>query len=66
MYSIKQHNLQQLRDLREVFAKQAEEAKRDARALEQRKAKLRQQQVKESMQEWETIKSESTQLRMFR
>jgi hypothetical protein len=66
MYSIKQHNLQQLRELRKVFAKQAEEAKRDARALEQRKAKLRQQQVKESMQEWETIKSESKQLRMFR
>lgn len=58
-------HLQILKELREVFAKQAEEYKRDPRAIEQRKAKLRKQQADESMQEWETIKRESKQLRLL-
>ena len=52
----KHYALHQLRELREVFAKQAEEYKRDPRAIEKRKAQLRKQQAEESMQEWEDIK----------
>ena len=62
---IKSTNLQLLKELRVIFAKQAEEAKRDPIALEKRKAQLRKQHALESMQEWETIKRESTQLRLL-
>lgn len=61
----KRYALYQLRELRAVFAAQAEEAKRDPVALERRKAQLRQQKARESMQEWETIKREARQLRLL-
>jgi len=61
----KHYALHQLRELREVFAKQAEEYQRDPRAIEKRKAQLRKQQAEESMQEWEEIKRTSHQLRLL-
>ena len=38
---------------------------KDPRAVTQHKAQLREQQAKESMQDWETIKRESKQLRLL-
>lgn len=61
----KHYALSQMKELRQQYVEMVELGKRNHKALMQHKAQLREQQAKESMQDWETIKRESTQLRLL-
>ena len=61
----KHYALHQMRELRADFVRMRDEWEKDPRAVMQRKAQLRAQLAEESMQEWETIKRESKQLRLL-
>ena len=61
----KHYALSQLKELRADFVRMRDEWEKDPRAVMQRKAQLRAQLAEESMQEWETIKRESKQLRLL-
>ena len=61
----KHYALSQMKELRKEFIYMKELGEKNHKALMQHKAQLREQQAKESMQDWETIKRESTQLRLL-
>ena len=61
----KHYALSQMRELRKDFVAMRDQWEKDPRAVMQRKAQLRAQLAEESMQEWESIKRESTQLRLI-
>jgi hypothetical protein len=61
----KHYALAQMRELRKEFVAMRYQWEKDPRAVMQRKAELRAQKAHESMQEWETIKRESKQLRLL-
>ena len=61
----KHYALSQMRELRAEFVAMRDKWEKDPRAVMQHKAKLREQQAQESMQDWEAIKRESTQLRLL-
>ena len=61
----KHYALSQIKELRKEFVRMRDEWEKDPRAVMQRKAQLRAQLAEESMQEWETIKRESKQLRLL-
>ena len=61
----KHYSLNQLRELRRDFVEMRDQWEKDPRAVMQRKAQLRAQREHESMQEWESIKRESKQLRLL-
>ena len=61
----KHYALSQMKELRAEFVAMRDKWEKDPRAVTQHKAQLREQQAKESMQDWETIKRESTQLRLL-
>ena len=61
----KHYALSQMKELRQQYVEMVELGKRNHKALMQHKAQLREQQAKESMQDWETIKRESKQLRLL-
>jgi hypothetical protein len=61
----KHYALSQLKELRKEFVAMRDQWEKDPRAVMQRKAELRAQKAHESMQEWETIKRESKQLRLI-
>jgi hypothetical protein len=61
----KHYALHQMRELRKDFVAMRDQWEKDPRAVMQRKAQLRAQLAEESMQEWETIKRESKQLRLL-
>jgi hypothetical protein len=61
----KHYALSQMRELRKDFVAMRDQWEKDPRAVMQRKAQLRAQHEHESMQEWESIKRESKQLRLL-
>ena len=61
----KHYALSQMRDLRQQYVEMVELGKRNHKALMQHKAQLREQQARDSMDEWESIKRESKQLRLI-
>lgn len=61
----KHYALSQMRELRKDFVAMRDQWEKDPRAVMQRKAQLRAQREQESMQEWESIKRESKQLRLI-
>lgn len=61
----KHYALSQMRELRKDFVAMRDQWEKDPRAVMQRKAQLRAQRVQESMDEWESIKRESKQLRLL-
>lgn len=61
----KHYALIQLKQLRKEFKEMADQWEKDPRAVMERKAQLRAQQARESMQEWDTIKRECKQLRLL-
>jgi hypothetical protein len=61
----KHYALSQMKELRQQYVEMIELGKRNHKALMQHKAKLREQQVRESINEWEQIKRESKQLRLL-
>jgi hypothetical protein len=61
----KHYALSQMRELRKDFVAMRDQWEKDPRAVMQRKAQLRAQREHESMQEWESIKRESKQLRLI-
>ena len=61
----KHYALSQLKELREQFVSMRDQWEKDPRAVMAHKAKLREQQVRESINEWEQIKRESKQLRLL-
>jgi hypothetical protein len=61
----KHYALSQLKELRKEFVSMRDQWEKDPKAVMQRKAELRAQKAHESMQEWETIKRESKQLRLL-
>ena len=61
----KHYALSQLKELKREFISMRDQWEKDPRAVMQRKAKLRAQREHESMQEWESIKRESKQLRLL-
>lgn len=61
----KHYALSQMRELRKDFVAMRDQWEKDPRAVMQRKAQLRAQREQESMQEWESIKRESKQLRLL-
>jgi hypothetical protein len=61
----KHYALSQMKELRQQYVEMVELGKRNHKALMQHKAQLREQQARDSMQEWETIKRESKQLRLL-
>ena len=61
----KHYALSQLKELREQFVSMRDQWEKDPRAVMQRKVQLREQQVRESINEWEQIKRESKQLRLL-
>jgi hypothetical protein len=61
----KHYALSQMKELRKDFVEMRDKWEKDPRAVMQRKAQLRAQQVREALNEWETIKRESKQLRLL-
>jgi hypothetical protein len=61
----KHYALSEMRELRKEFVAMRDKWEKDPRAVMQYKAQLREQQARDSMQEWETIKRESKQLRLL-
>jgi hypothetical protein len=61
----KHYALHEMRELRKEFVAMRDQWEKDPKAVMQRKAQLRAQLAHESMQEWETIKRESKQLRLL-
>ena len=61
----KHYALSQMRELRKQFVEMRDQWEKDPRAVMQRKAQLREQLARESMNEWESIKRESKQLRLI-
>jgi len=61
----KHYSLAQLKELRKDFVEMRDQWEKDPHAVMQRKAQLRAQLAQESMQEWESIKRESKQLRLL-
>jgi hypothetical protein len=61
----KHYSLAQLKELRKDFVEMRDKWDKDPKAVMQRKAQLRAQLAHESMQEWESIKRESKQLRLL-
>jgi hypothetical protein len=61
----KHYALAQMRELRKEFKEMAEQWEKDPRAVMERKAQLRAQQARESIEEWNTIKRECKQLRLL-
>lgn len=61
----KHYALSEMRELRKQFVAMRDQWEKDPRAVMAHKAKLREQQVRDSMQEWEDIKRGSTQLRLI-
>ena len=61
----KHYALSQMRELRKEFVAMRDQWEKDPRAVMAHKAKLREQQVRESINEWEQIKRESKQLRFL-
>ena len=61
----KHYALSQMRELKKEFIAMRDQWEKDPRAVMQRKAQLRAQREHESMQEWESIKRESKQLRLI-
>ena len=61
----KHYALSQMKELRKDFIAMRDQWEKDPRAVMQRKAQLRAQLTQESMQEWESIKRESKQLRLL-
>jgi hypothetical protein len=61
----KHYALSQMRELRAEFVAMRDKWEKDPRAVMQHKAKLREQLARESMNEWDTIKRESKQLRLI-
>jgi len=61
----KHYALSEMRELRKEFVAMRDKWEKDPHAVMQYKAQLREQQARDSMQEWETIKRESKQLRLL-
>ena len=61
----KHYALSQMKELRQQYVEVIELGKRNHKALMQHKAQLREQQARDSMDEWEQIKRESKQLRLL-
>ena len=61
----KHYALSQMKELRQQYVEMIELGKRNHKALMQHKAQLREQQARDSMDEWESIKRESKQLRLL-
>ena len=61
----KHYALSQLKELREQFVAMRDQWEKDPRAVMQHKAKLREQRALEAMDEWESIKRQSKQLRLL-
>jgi hypothetical protein len=61
----KHYALAQMRELRKEFVAMRDLWEKDPRAAMERKAQLRAQQARESMQEWDSIKRECKQLRLL-
>ena len=61
----KHYALSQMKELRQQYVEMVELGKRNHKALMQHKAQLREQQARDSMDEWEQIKRESKQLRLL-
>ena len=61
----KHYALSQMKELRQQYVEMVELGKRNHKALMQHKAQLREQQARDSMDEWESIKRESKQLRLL-
>ena len=61
----KHYALSQMRELRKEFVAMRDQWEKDPRAVMQRKAQLRAQQARESIEEWNTIKRECKQLRLL-
>ena len=61
----KHYALSQMRELRKEFVAMRDQWEKDPRAVMQRKAQLREQQVREALSEWESIKTETKQLRLL-
>lgn len=61
----KHYALSQMRELRKQFVEMRDQWEKDPRAVMQRKAQLREQLARESMQEWDSIKRECKQLRLL-
>lgn len=61
----KHYALSQMKELRQQYVEMIELGKRNHKALMQHKAQLREQKAKESINEWESIKRESKQLRLL-
>lgn len=61
----KHYALSQMRELRKQFVEMRDQWEKDPRAVMERKAQLRAQQARESIEEWNTIKRECKQLRLL-
>jgi hypothetical protein len=61
----KHYALHEMRELRKEFVAMRDQWEKDPRAVMAHKAKLREQRALEGMDEWETIKRESKQLRLL-
>ena len=61
----KHYALSQMKELRKEFIYMKELGEKNHKALMAHKAKLREQRALEGMDEWETIKQESKQLRLI-
>ena len=61
----KHYALSEMRELRKQFVEMRDQWEKDPRAVMQRKAQLREQLARESINEWESIKRESKQLRLL-
>lgn len=61
----KHYALSQMRELKKEFISMRDQWEKDPRAVMQRKAQLRAQREHEAMDEWESIKRESKQLRLL-
>ena len=61
----KHYALSQMKELRQQYVEMIELGKRNHKALMQHKAQLREQQARDSMDEWESIKREYKQLRLL-
>lgn len=61
----KHYALAQMKELRQQYVEMVELGKRNHKALMAHKAKLREQRALEGMEEWESIKRQSKQLRLL-
>jgi hypothetical protein len=61
----KHYALSQMKDLRQQYVEMVELGKRNQRALISHKAKLREHRISEGLDEWEQIKRQTKQLRLW-